>query len=94
MQSSQQNALSKYRRSLKRQGIVRVEVQVRKSDAGLVRKVARALADPDRENEIRSLLKDQVEPPSTRGFKAFLASAPLEGVELERPRDLGRDVAF
>lgn len=26
------------------------------------------------------------------GFKDLLASCPLEGVDLERPRDLGRDI--
>ena len=30
--------------------------------------------------------------PAARGFKELLASCPLEGVDLRRPRDFGRDV--
>lgn len=38
--------------------------------------------------EFRRLQKRQI------NFKEFLASAPLEGVDLERNRDYGRDVDF
>jgi hypothetical protein len=39
-----------------RQGLVRVEVNVRKEDASLVRSVASALSDPSRQAEARELL--------------------------------------
>ena len=48
MASTQRNALSAYRRRLKRRGVVRIEVHVRKDDAALVRGVVKALSDPDR----------------------------------------------
>jgi hypothetical protein len=60
---------------------VRVEVNVRKEDAHLVRGLAVALSNPLRETEAR-LLKI--------GLKALLSSAPLDGIELDRSRDLGR----
>jgi antitoxin Phd len=36
--------------------------------------------------EYQRLLKGQID------FKEFLTLAPLEGVDLERPRDFGRDI--
>ena len=92
MPKARKNPLASYRRRQKRQGIVRVEVQVRKEDVALVRSVAQALGDPGREAEARSLLKARFATPSAVGLKALLASAPLDGIELERPRDLGRPV--
>jgi hypothetical protein len=63
-----------------------------KADAGLVRHVAAALSDPARQEAARALLRQRfVEPPKV-SLKAPLASAPLEGIDLDRSRDLGRDV--
>ena len=92
MATVRKTPLDTFRRRQKRQGIVRVEVQVRKEDAALVRRVAQALADPEREAEARSLLKARFARPSPVGLKALLASAPLDDIELQRPRDLGRPV--
>ena len=90
MPKSQKTPLETFRRRLKRRGIVRVEVQVCKDDAALLRSVAQALGDPGREAEARSLLRACFATPSPVGLKALLASAPLDGIDLERPRDLGR----
>lgn len=90
MPSSGKDPLKAYRRRLKRQGIARVEVQVRKEDAPLIRDVARALADPQREAEARAVLRANFAAPRANGLKALLAAAPLEGIELERSRDMGR----
>ncbi|MGE3703399.1 MAG: hypothetical protein AB7G08_32395 [Hyphomicrobiaceae bacterium] len=92
MANARKTPLDAFRRRQKRHGIVRVEVQVRKEDAALVRSVARALGDPERQAEARSLLKARFAAPRATGLKALLASAPLDGIDLERPRDLGRDV--
>jgi plasmid stability protein len=86
--------LSTFRRRLKRHGIVRVEVQVRKDDAALVRNVANALSDPARETEARALLRQRFAGERPQGLKALLAAAPLEGIDLERSRDTGRDVVL
>jgi DNA-directed RNA polymerase beta subunit len=90
--SSQRKAVKSYRRRLKRQGIVRVEVQVRKDDAPLVRKVAQALSDPKREWEARAILNEKFREDRPKSFKELLASAPLEGIDLTREDDFGRDV--
>lgn len=92
MQSSQKKALSVHRRRLKRRGIARLEVRVRKDDVALVRGVVAALSDPEREAETRALLRERFAAHEAKGLKALLAAAPLEGIDLERPRDTGRTV--
>lgn len=95
MVTAQHKAVVNYRRRLKRQGMTRVEVHVSKDDAVLVRGVAQALADPERERETRVFLRERFaksEAKGLKGLKALLASAPLEGIDLTRDRDLGRDV--
>lgn len=89
-----QKPVTAYRRRLKRRGVVRVEVHVRKADAALVRGVARALSDPAREAEARAMLRERFGPEKATGFKALLAKAPLEGIDLARERDLGRNVTL
>ncbi|MGE0579842.1 hypothetical protein [Reyranella sp.] len=71
---------------------MRVEVNVRKEDVSLVRGVALALSDPSRQAEARRLLRQRFVGPPGPSLKALLASAPLDGIELERSRDPGRDV--
>jgi hypothetical protein len=91
--TSKRKTLSTYRRRMKRQGVVRVEVHVRQDDAPLVRSVVKALGDPDREREARALLRERFGPARPTGLKALLASMPaLEELDLARERDTGRDV--
>jgi hypothetical protein len=77
------------RRPLRR-GFVRVQVAVHKNDAWLLRAAAKALGDPRREHEIRALLRSRFGKKS-KGLKEYLACAPLEGIDLSRTRDFGRD---
>jgi hypothetical protein len=77
---------------MERRGFVRVEVSVRKEDASLVRSVASALSDPSRQAEARRLLQQRFIEPSKIDLKALLASAPLDGIDLYRSPDPGRDV--
>jgi hypothetical protein len=90
--NTRKKTLTAYRRRLKRQGVVRLEVRVRKDDAALVRGVVKALDDPERGTEARALLRERFGTGKTKGLKALLAAAPLEGIDLGRVRDLGRDV--
>ena len=92
MTGKPKTSLAKHRARMERQGFVRVEVNVRKEDASLVRRVASALSDPARQAEARKLLRQRfVEPPKV-SLKALLASAPFDGIDLDRSRDLGRDI--
>lgn len=77
---------------MERRGFVRVEVNVRKEDAGLVRQVAAALSDPARQAEARQLLRRRFVQSPTVSLKALLASAPLDGIDLDRSHDPGRKV--
>jgi hypothetical protein len=92
MPSTRKSALASHRRRLKARGVVRLELRVRKSDVALVRGVAAALADPARAIEARAVLRDHFAQASARGLKALLAAAPLEGIELRRARDTGREI--
>ena len=92
MAGKSKSSLAKHRERLERRGFVRVEVNVRKEDATLVRRVASALSDPSRQVEARVLLRQRFVEPPKASLKALLASAPLDGIDLDRSRDLGRDV--
>ncbi|MBV9739122.1 MAG: hypothetical protein JOZ30_05755 [Hyphomicrobiales bacterium] len=92
MTGKAKSSLAKHRARMGRQGLVRVEVSVRKEDATLVRRVASALSDPSRQAEARLLLRQRFVDPPKVSLKGLLASAPLDGFDLERSRDLGRDV--
>jgi len=92
MAATDPSPVTQWRKRRQRQGFVRVEVQVRKEDAALVREVAAALGDPGREHETRAILRDKIATPRAGGLKALLASAPLEDIDLDRPGDDGRDV--
>ncbi len=88
-------AVASYRRRARRKGIVRLEVQVPREDADTVRAVAGLLRgdDPALADRVRRQLAMLAR--ATNGqvsLKELLASAPLEGLDLERRRDLGRDV--
>lgn len=90
--SAVRKAVKKYRSRMKRAGIVRLEVRVRKEDAPLVRDVVQALSDPQREQQARAKLRQHFGASEGERFKAFLAAAPLEGVDLTREDDFGREV--
>jgi hypothetical protein len=93
MTAAQKKALAAHRRRQKRRGFTRLEIKVRKADAALIRGVARALADPARETRARAALRREFGG-GAMGLKALLVAAPLEGIDLARERDLGRDVAL
>ena len=92
MTAKRKSSVAAHRARKERQGFVRIEVNVRKEDASLVRRVASALSDPVREGEARRLLRQGFAERPKVSLKALLASAPLDDIDLDRSRDLGRDV--
>ena len=92
MRNRPKSALAKHRAQKARRGFVRVEVSVRKEDAPLLRRVAAALSDPTRQAGARTLLQQRFAEAMPTSLKALLAAAPLDGIDLERHRDLGRAV--
>ena len=85
-------ALAEHRKRLRSRGLKRLEVQVRGEDAPLLRAVAAALADPGQAAEARALLLRRFSPGPVRSLKNLIESAPLEGIDLDRPREMGRAV--
>ena len=92
MPTSQDKAVKQYRKRLKREGWVRCEVKVRREDVPLVRKVAAVLNDPEREAVARAVIRDRFVEAPPSNLKDLLAAAPLEGIDIERPRDPGREI--
>jgi len=92
MASKPKTSVAIHRARKERQGFVRLEVSVHKEDASLVRRVASALSDPARQAEARKLLRQRFAEPPKVSLKVLLASAPLEGIDLDRSRDLGRNI--
>ncbi|MDC7788993.1 hypothetical protein PQJ75_21860 [Rhodoplanes sp. TEM] len=91
--SAHTKALTAYRHRQTRKGLVRLELQIRKDDAGLLRSVARALSDPTRATATRALLEQEFGDRRGDVLKAVLAAAPADlDLEPERPRETGRDV--
>ncbi len=92
MADTHRASVNAHRKRMRQRDMVRVEVQVQKEFAALVRGVAIALSDPEREKRTRDLLRERIVRPSGRDLKESLASAPLERVEIDRPRDFGRRI--
>jgi hypothetical protein len=86
------SSVAGHRERMARRGFVRVEVNVSKDDASLVRHVAAALSDPARRAAARTLLRQRFVKPPQVSLKTLLASAPLDGIDLDRSPDLGREV--
>ena len=92
--AARREAVARHRIGLRRRGLVRIEIRARAEDAPLLREVAAALASEEDGAAARALLHARFIEKAPAGLKALLASAPLEDIDLTRPRDLGRDVEF
>jgi hypothetical protein len=91
-QNTRKAAITAYRERRKRRHVVRLEMQVRKEDAPLLRSVASALSDPPRAAEIRALLRARFASPKAKSLKELLAGAPLDGIDLDRSDEPGREI--
>jgi hypothetical protein len=91
MRSRANKAVAEHRKRLKQRGLVRIELRAPKEDAALLRDIAGALADPARAAQTRGLLRQHFTSYAGMGLKELLAAAPLEGVDLERNPDTGRE---
>ncbi|MFL5285799.1 MAG: hypothetical protein ACJ8AW_33690 [Rhodopila sp.] len=99
MSTSQKRAIRNYRTRLGERGLARFEVLGREADRDLIRSLARRLAEAGPEaSRLRAAVTQAIagEPPRTGGILAALRRSPLVGAELDlqRPREEGRDVAI
>jgi hypothetical protein len=93
MSGQKRSSLASHRARMARRGFVRVEGKAPKEDASLVCQVGAALSDPARQAEARTLIRQHFAEPPKVSLKALLASAPLEGIDLDRGRDFGRQTS-
>ena len=87
MSTPQRKAVARHRKRLRRQGLVRLEVQATREDASLIKRIASALRrDLGEGATLRARLNQAIDAEGTSGLKELLAAAPLEGVDLQRSR--------
>lgn len=99
MGNSQSRAIRAYRARLGERGLACFEVLGREADRDLIRALARRLAQEGPEaSRLRAAVSQAIagEPPRTGGILAALRRSPLVGadLDLQRPRETGRDVAI
>ncbi len=93
MTPAQKKAVSEYRRRQQRNGIVRVEICVPEGDKELLRKaVANLRAGGKIAEQTRAALSSVLNPYEGMNLKDLLESAPLEGLDLSRSKETGRDI--
>ena len=92
----QKQALSRYRKRLKQQGLARFEVLGLYADRDLIRSLARRLAgDGPDSTRVRAIVRSvSGEPSKTGGILDALRRSPLVGADLDlaRPLTPGRKV--
>ena len=67
------------------------------ADAALAAGVSRSAGHPTtiRASKLRRVLRRALAPEAAEGsLKQLLEAAPLEGIDLSRPRDFGREIDF
>ncbi len=90
---TRRKAVQAYRQRTKERGWVRLEVQTPREDVALIRHITQALrSDPARAAQLRRHLHRLIDPEPHADLKALLASAPLDGIDLSRRHDRGREV--
>jgi hypothetical protein len=97
MASSQTRAIQNYRSRLGDRGLARFEVLGRDSDRGLIRSLARRLAEDGPEAAtLRAVVSETLagEPPKKGGILAALRRSPMVGADLDtgRSREEGRTI--
>ena len=94
MSLAQKNAVDSYRERQRRRGLRRLEVQAPEADVPLLRELVRLLRKDSQEaSELRRLLRRALAPEPPEGtLKQLLEAAPLEGIDLSRSRDFGREI--
>jgi hypothetical protein len=90
--SKKGSALQQFRARQKREGMARVELQVRREDAVLMRHIARDLADPDRSVATRQALLACINRNAPASLKEHLLLPAIGELALVRSADTGRAV--
>ncbi|PIO96556.1 hypothetical protein [Pleomorphomonas carboxyditropha] len=92
MLKARQTAVDRYRARKRTEGLARVELQVPSDDVALLRRIAKALADPATSAESRRALAERFGEQAVPDAKELLLHAPFGDLEFDRPRDFGRPI--
>lgn len=84
MRSGSKEAAERYRGKIAGEAWIRC--------AARVRRVVAALSGPERRAAVHDWLRKCFRQTPNPSLKRLLASAPLEGIDIERPHDSGREV--
>ena len=90
--SKKSSALQQFRARQKREGMARVELQVRREDAVLMRHIARDMTDPDRAAATRQALQACINRNAPASLKDHLLLPAIGELDLVRSADTGRAV--
>ena len=96
MTPAQKKAVLEYRKRQVKKGIVRMEVNVPDSDRDLIRQTAANLrAGGNIAERIRSALSSVLNPYIGMNLKELIENAPpLDELDLERSKEIPRDIDF
>ena len=86
------SALQQFRARQKREGVARLELQVRREDAVLMRHIARDLTDPERSVATRQALLACINRNAPASLKDHLLLPASGELDLVRSADTGRAV--
>jgi hypothetical protein len=93
MTPAQKKAVSKYRSSQKKQGLVRMELSIPDADRELIRQMAVNLrAGGEIAEKTRQALSAVINPYEGMNLKELIEAAPLGELELERSKETWRDI--
>ena len=93
MTPAQKKAVSEYRNRQKKQGLVRMELNIPDADRELIRQTAANLrAGGEIAEKTRLALSAVLNPYDGMNLKELIESAPLGELELERSKETWRDI--
>ena len=93
MTPAQKKAVSEYRNRQKKQGLVRMELNIPDADRELIRQTAANLrAGGEIAEKTRLALSAVLNPYEGMNLKELIESAPLGELELERSKETWRDI--
>ena len=91
MTNANSSPIGRRRERNHRQTSARIVGQPNKGHAGLVQDAAATLCNSEPKSKVRATLRKKTAAARAQGFKELLESAPLDGIDIERSRDFGRD---
>jgi len=71
---------------------VQIRIKIRRGDENIMHHIADAISNPLNRTQVRRVLAEFFVDYSQQDLKTLLASAPLQGLKIERNREPGRRI--